>query len=280
MIAPSGERYWGRFGAAGLLAHDPGRGVLLQHRVSWSHYGGTWGIPGGARHDGESAVAAARREAHEEAGVPDAAIRPQLTSVLDLDIWTYTTLVATVIQPFEPVIADPESVALQWVPLDEVDRRPLHPGFSAGWPLLRELLAVRADVVVDAANVIGSVPDGWWRDRAGAARRLRDRVGALAAAGVEAERMGLAGSRWFPEFVLVVEGAARVIGDEQQGGDQRVSVVRADGSGDDAIVAEAARRVAGGATVTVVTSDRELSRRVTEAGARAVGVRWLLDQLA
>src|SRR5688572_10459824 len=31
-------------------------------------------------------------------------------------------------------------------------------------------------VVVDAANCVGSVPDGWWRDRAGATRRLRDSI--------------------------------------------------------------------------------------------------------
>ena len=50
VVAPTGERYWGRFGAAGLLAIDPEHGVLLQHRVSWSHFGDTWALPGGARH--------------------------------------------------------------------------------------------------------------------------------------------------------------------------------------------------------------------------------------
>ncbi|MEG2386314.1 MAG: NTP pyrophosphohydrolase, partial [Aurantimicrobium sp.] len=33
VVAEDGGRYWGRFGAAGLLAHDPARGILLQHRV-------------------------------------------------------------------------------------------------------------------------------------------------------------------------------------------------------------------------------------------------------
>ena len=47
VVAPTGERYWGRFGAAGLLAVDRRRGVLLQHRVSWSHFGDTWALPGG-----------------------------------------------------------------------------------------------------------------------------------------------------------------------------------------------------------------------------------------
>ena len=55
--APDGQRYWGRFGAAGLLALDADRGVLLQHRVGWSHFGGTWALPGGARHQGEDAAA-------------------------------------------------------------------------------------------------------------------------------------------------------------------------------------------------------------------------------
>src|SRR5688500_4178798 len=43
---PDGERYWGRFGAAGLLVVSPAFEVLLQHRAAWSHFGGTWGMPG------------------------------------------------------------------------------------------------------------------------------------------------------------------------------------------------------------------------------------------
>ena len=141
VIAETGERYWGRFGAAGLLAVDPERGILMQHRVAWSHFGGTWGLPGGALLEGEGAVDGAIREAQEEAGVPDAAVRPRFTSVLDLRIWSYTTVVADVVVPFEPVISDPESVALEWVPVAEVDQRPLHPGFAAAWPALRARIA-------------------------------------------------------------------------------------------------------------------------------------------
>jgi 8-oxo-dGTP pyrophosphatase MutT (NUDIX family) len=66
----SGTKYWGAFGAAGVLVWHRQHGVLLQHRAAWSHNGGTWGIPGGARRQGESAVEGALREAHEEAGVP------------------------------------------------------------------------------------------------------------------------------------------------------------------------------------------------------------------
>ncbi len=274
MVAPTGERYWGAFGAAGLLALDAERGVLLQHRVSWSHFGDTWALPGGARHEGESAVDGAIREAQEEAGVPDAATRPRLLSVLDLGYWSYTTLIADVIRPFEPKISDPESRELAWVPVTEVDERPLHPGFAASWEQLRGVLAVRPAVVVDAANVVGSVPDGWWRDRAGAASRLLERVAGLAARGVAAAQLGLGEDTWYPEWSVVVEGAARAV-DETAG----LEIVRAEASGDDAIVAEAARLRSLGRQVTVVTSDRGLSSRIAEDGGSVRGARWLLDQL-
>ncbi|MFK4762783.1 NUDIX domain-containing protein [Microbacterium sp. ZW T5_45] len=294
VIAETGEKYWGRFGAAGLLAYDPARGVLLQHRVSWSHFGGTWGLPGGAMHEGESALVGAVREAQEEAGVPDGAVRPRFMSVLDLSIWSYTTVVADVVVPFEPVISDPESVALEWVPVDEVDARPLHPGFADAWPVLRGLLDVRPVVVVDAANVVGSVPDGWWKDRAGAAERLRDRLRGLA---VPAAELSLGGTTWFPRVSLVVEGqakataaAGRDASDGATGGGVRgglgerevtaVSVVAAEAAGDDAIVAEVVRLVELKNAVTAVTSDRALQGRATDAGAETVrSAGWLLGIL-
>ena len=60
VLGPDGAKYWGRFGAAGLLAVDAHRGILMQHRATWSHHGGTWGLPGGARRLGESAIDALR----------------------------------------------------------------------------------------------------------------------------------------------------------------------------------------------------------------------------
>lgn len=138
--AADGVRYWGKFGAAGLLAHDPARGILLQHRADWSHHGGTWGIPGGARHEGEDAVTGALRESQEEAGVPFASILPRFSYLIDRGGWTYTTVIAEVIIPFEAEITDPESHALEWIPIDEVARFELHPGFGASWPLLSPLL--------------------------------------------------------------------------------------------------------------------------------------------
>lgn len=135
-----GNRYWGRFGAAGLLAHDPERGILLQHRADWSHHGGTWGIPGGARHEGEDALSGALRESWEEAGVPASAVTPRFTHVLNRTVWNYTTIVASVSTRFEARITDPESHALEWVAIDRVESYPLHPAFAGTWPLLRPLL--------------------------------------------------------------------------------------------------------------------------------------------
>ncbi|MDT0115495.1 NUDIX domain-containing protein [Microbacterium sp. PRF11] len=275
VVAPTGEKYWGRFGAAGLLALDPLRGVLLQHRVAWSHFGDTWALPGGARHEGESARDGALRESGEEAGVPADAVRARFESVLDLGIWSYSTLVADVTTPFEPVISDPESVALEWVPVDRVDALPLHPGFAASWPALRAALSTRPALVVDVANVMGSVPDGWWKDRAGAAGRILSQLASLDAAGVDAELLGLSATRWFPSITAVLEGQAR----SAQPVGRAVEVRRAEGEGDDEIVAVARALVAMHRPVIVVTSDRELTRRVEELGAVSHGTRWLLDQL-
>ncbi|MDQ0756964.1 NUDIX domain-containing protein [Arthrobacter sp. B3I4] len=133
-------RFWGRFGSAGLLVHDAAKGVLLQHRATWSDQGGTWGLPGGALHQGEDAVDGALREAKEEAAVPPASVRVLFTSVFDVGYWSYTTVAAQVVEPFEPVISDPESLELQWVDLDGVGEKNLHPGFAAAWPALRRRL--------------------------------------------------------------------------------------------------------------------------------------------
>lgn len=295
-VGPDGTKAWGRFGAAGLLVDDGAGRVLLQHRVEWSHHGGTWGIPGGARHQGEAAVTAALRESAEEAGVPDDAIALRHTALLDLGFWTYTTVVGRASRPFEPVIADRESLALSWIPIDQVDDLPLHPGFGRSWPALRATIATTPHVVVDAANVVGSVPDGWWKDRAGAASRLLAQVSALAAGGVGASLLDLPFARWWPRWTVVLEGEARAaadvggaggdggadraVGAADVAGTGALDVVRAPASGDDAIVESARAAVqAGDGPVVVVTADRELRDRVEALGAVVHGPSWLRDQL-
>ncbi|RSM64430.1 hypothetical protein DMB66_19830 [Actinoplanes sp. ATCC 53533] len=113
-------------------------------------------------------------------------------------------------------------------------------------------------LVVDAANVLGSKPDGWWRDRAGATARLRDGLVGINAAGLP----DLPGP---VEVVLVVEGRARDVP-----GVAGVRVERAPGSGDDTIVALVAAEGTD-RQVVVVTADRELRRRVIALGAEVRG---------
>lgn len=145
-------RYWGRFGAAGLLIAHPDAGVLLQLRVGWSHFGGTWGLPGGARKQDETAEQAAIREADEEAGVPPEVVQVLGVEVYDLGYWSYTTVLAKASRLFDPILGDAESADLQWVPFDEVAALPLHPGVERTWPDLRAALAGLDD---ELAAVLG-----------------------------------------------------------------------------------------------------------------------------
>jgi 8-oxo-dGTP pyrophosphatase MutT (NUDIX family) len=134
-------RYWGTYGAAGLLLAHPVAGVLLQLRVPWSHFGGTWGLPGGARKAGETPEQAAIREADEEASVPPDAVEVLGTNVYDIGYWSYTTVLAKASRLFEPVMGDAESSDLAWVPFSDVAALPLHPTFATAWADLRGTLA-------------------------------------------------------------------------------------------------------------------------------------------
>ena len=277
-----GRRHWGRFGAAGLIVQRDGD-VLLQHRASWSHEGGTWAVPGGALDPDESPLAGALREAAEEAAVPASSVQPRHAWTVDHGTWAYTTVVADAVGVIVPERLDGESEELRWVPVDAVTSLPLHSGFAAAWAHVSDLVRRREAVVVDGANVVGSVPDGWWRDRAGAASRLLSSVQRWSVEGVApgtpcallAELPGR--THAWPDWVVVLEGAARAAVERHEESrstgrhEPSVSVVRAEGSGDDAIVEVAERLVAAGTHVTVVTADRELRSRVATLGARCVG---------
>jgi hypothetical protein len=118
-------------------------------------------------------------------------------------------------------------------------------------------------LVVDAANVVGSRPNGWWRDRPGAARQLVARIRVLVAAG-----------ELTAPVLVVLEGAAR--GGVAEGVTEGVEVVHALGSGDDTIVALVAEAEV---PVVVVSSDRGLRRRVEDLDGEVVKAGWLLDRL-
>lgn len=282
-----GHRHWGRHGAAGLLLAAPDQAgrptVLLQQRSWWGSYAGSWGPPGGARDSHESVVRAALREAIEECAIDPAAVRVHGVLTDDHGGWTYQTVLASAVEPIFVAAVSEETSEVAWVPASEVERLPLHPGFAGQWPALRTALDPLT-IIVDAANVMGSRPDGWWRDRAGAARRLCDEVAALALSGVAGLPEAVpvpALQRWYPRFVVVLEGAAAAgvpDGDVPSAAlsDSQLRIVRAKGSGDDEIVRQAAE-IAG--PRLVVTADRELRSRCQAVGASVAGPSWLLDLL-
>jgi hypothetical protein len=114
-------------------------------------------------------------------------------------------------------------------------------------------------VIVDGANVVGSVPDGWWRDRAAAAIRLRDALEPVISGGLP----DIPGPI---DVTLVVEGKAKDI-PQAEGG---VTVARAPHSGDDKIV-DLVRDEHRDRRVVVVTADRGLRDRVQALGAEVRG---------
>jgi predicted RNA-binding protein with PIN domain len=118
--------------------------------------------------------------------------------------------------------------------------------------------------LVDASNVIGSKPDGWWRDREGAAQRLLDALRTLA--GDE-------------DDVVVVLDAGPA---EWAGRDGPLEVAIAPRRGRDAADDEIARRLDADddpASIRVVTSDAKLAERARARGAEVVGAGAFRRQL-
>ena len=143
MSSANGAYFWGLHGAAGLMLRAPrpdgSASVLLQHRAPWSHQGGTWSLPGGARDSHETVEQAAVREAHEEAGLTSEQLvvrRQVVTFRPDGADWTYTTVIADAPEQLK-TMPNRESSELRWVAEDEVADLPLHPGFADSWDRLR-----------------------------------------------------------------------------------------------------------------------------------------------
>jgi hypothetical protein len=125
-------------------------------------------------------------------------------------------------------------------------------------------------LVVDVANVMGSRPDGWWKDRAGAATRLLSSLAPLLGSTVELP-MGDDASLF--RIIAITEGKARAAVSPEG-----VEVLAAPADGDSSIVAAAEGVVASGHVPVVVTADRGLRARLP-AGSVIAGPGWLLDHL-
>ena len=116
-----------------------------------------------------------------------------------------------------------------------------------------------ARTVVDGMNVIGSRPDGWWRDRDAAARRLLARLQQAAARSHDAITL-----------VLERRPPADVIEGEHDGVEVHYARRRGRDAADDRIVELVAADTDPG-SLRVVTSDRALADRVTALGATTEG---------
>lgn len=138
-----GHVRWGHFGAAGVVfvvRFPDGPRVMLQKRSQFAHEGGTWSCSGGALDEGEEALVGALREASEEVGEIPAGYQVLGHTVFaPATDWSYTTFVVEVPQQFGASM-NFETDAVSWDALDEVERRPLHPGFASAWPALRKII--------------------------------------------------------------------------------------------------------------------------------------------
>jgi predicted RNA-binding protein with PIN domain len=109
--------------------------------------------------------------------------------------------------------------------------------------------------LVDGMNLIGSRPDGWWRDRRGAMERLIEELEAFA------ESSG-------DEVAVVFDGRPFPV---EGGGPVEVGFAPGGRNAADHAIADRVRAESDPGSITVVTSDRELEESVRAAGAGVVG---------
>lgn len=154
VMCDCGRKHWGHNGAAGVLLarRDETTGrvthVVMQHRALWSAEGGTWGIPGGAISDGETAIEGALRESFEEANITSQDIDVVGAYCENHGNWRYTTVFA-----FEkpghsvnPCAHDDESMEIKWVPIDDVPKLKLLTAMRTDWPSFRARLDSLASI--------------------------------------------------------------------------------------------------------------------------------------
>jgi hypothetical protein len=118
-------------------------------------------------------------------------------------------------------------------------------------------------LIVDAANVVGSRPDGWWRDRVGAAERLLTRLAAVPGTTYDD---AASPTTTIARVVAVLEGAARAARVPDG-----VEAVLAPRDGDSTIVEVARAETAAGQDVVVVTADRGLRDRLGDTATIGPG---------
>ena len=124
----------------------------------------------------------------------------------------------------------------------------------------------RERLIVDGMNVLGSRPDGWWRDRPAAMERLTRRLETFA------DGEGI-------ELVVVFDGRPH---ERVSAAAERIEVLFAPG-GPNAADKEIVRVIRADpepGSMVAVSSDRRLRAAVKASGASSVGAGELLGRLA
>jgi 8-oxo-dGTP diphosphatase len=292
-----GHTHWGKFGAAGVMIRQHGQ-TVLQHRAPWTHEGGTWAVPGGARDSHEDAVTTALREADEEADIDPTWVRPLGAWITDHDGWAYATIMAEPVGQMRLSSANPESLDMRWWQDELIGEMALHSGFAQSWAVLAPLPSPMT-IVVDAAAVMGARPDGAATDRLAGARALRDALRDTVRLGISA-RDPLAPTTplhlIFPRIVLVVAGEAAPLALEvplDEPGpkpafrpsftirgpriapwwERSVEVVASpgEGSSDTEVLAQAQLGLGSGEHLVVVSADPEVQRQIGQLDAQSAG---------